>query len=101
MRPSTEGEIPVDTGFIVFNPRTYPNFVELLKALDVRTEPSDMSFAVSLDDGEDRICRLNLFSLFGQPSNLVSPRFWGMLADLRALLPPRARATPAASTRIT
>jgi uncharacterized protein len=75
-------EIPVDTGFIVFNPRTYPNFVELLKALDVRTEPSDMSFAVSLHDAKIEYAGNNLFSLFGQPSNIVSPRFWGMLADL-------------------
>ena len=37
LTPVAEGQIPVDTGFIVFNPRTYPNFVELLKALDVKT----------------------------------------------------------------
>jgi uncharacterized protein len=75
-------DIPVDTGFIVFNPRTYPNFVELLKALDVKTQPSDMSFAVSLHDAKIEYAGANLFSLFGQPSNIVSPRFWGMLADV-------------------
>lgn len=80
--PVGEGEIPVDTGFIVYNPRTYPNLVELLKSLDVKTEPSDMSFAVSLHDGRIEYSGNSLISLFGQPSNIVSPRFWGMLADL-------------------
>jgi uncharacterized protein len=74
--------VPVDTGFIVFNPRTYPNFVELMKALGVETQASDMSFAVSLHEGSVEYSGNGLFGLFGQPSNLASPRFWGMLADL-------------------
>ena len=97
--PLDGSDVPVDTGFIVYNPKTYPNFVELLKALGVKTEPSDMSFAVSLDHARIEYAGANLFSLFGQPSNLVSPRFWGMLADVARYTgaPP---ATPAASTRI-
>jgi hypothetical protein len=75
--------LPVDTGFIVYNPRTYPNFVELLRALSVESEASDMSFGVSLDDGRTEYSSSGLFSLFGQPANLVRPRFWAMLADLR------------------
>ena len=80
--PVGEGEIPVDTGFIVFNPGTYPNFVELLRALGVKTQISDMSFAVSLGGGRIEYSGANLIGLFAQPSNLVSPRFWGMLGDL-------------------
>jgi predicted NAD/FAD-binding protein len=75
-------QIPVDVGFIVYNPKTYPNFVELLNALGVKTQPSDMSFAVSLDHARIEYAGASLISLFGQPSNIVSPRFWGMLADL-------------------
>ena len=75
-------QIPVDVGFIVYNPKTYPNFVELLNALGVKTQPSDMSFAVSLDHARIEYAGASLISLFGQPSNIVSLRFWGMLADL-------------------
>lgn len=78
-----DGIVPVDTGFIVYNPHTYPNFVELLRVLAVDSQPSDMSFAVSLASGGIEYAGSNLFSLFGQPSNLIRPRFWAMLADLR------------------
>lgn len=74
--------VPVDTGFIVFNPFTYPNFVELLRVLGVESCDTDMSFAVSLEDGRIEYSGAGLTGLFGQPSNLVRPRFWGMLADL-------------------
>lgn len=81
--PTADGSMPVDTGFIVYNERNYPNLTALFRHLDVPTEPSDMSFAVSLDDGALEYAGSNLRTLFGQPANLVDRRFWRMLADLR------------------
>ena len=74
--------IPVDTGFIVFNPLTYPNLVALFEHLAVPTESAAMSFSVSLDDGRFEYSGSGLSGLFGQPRNLVRPGFWSMLADL-------------------
>ncbi len=75
--------IPVDTGFIVYNEVTYPNLTALFRHLGVATKPSEMSFAVSLDDGDLEYCGTDLAGLFAQPGNLLRPRFWSMLADLR------------------
>ncbi len=76
------GRVAVDTGFIVFNEATYPNFVALLAHLGVATAPSVMSFAVSLDEGRLEYNGTDLRGLFAQRRNLVSPRFWAMLRDL-------------------
>ncbi len=75
-------EIRVDTGFIVYNPVTYPNFVELLRVLGVESNDTDMSFSASLDGGKIEYSGSGLAGLFSQRSNLVRPRFWGMLIDL-------------------
>ncbi len=76
------GETPVDTGFIVYNEDTYPNLTALFAHLEVPTQPAEMSFAVSLDDGRLEYAGTDLGGLFAQKSNLVSPRFWSMLRDL-------------------
>lgn len=76
------GETPVDTGFIVYNERTYPNFVALLDHLGVATQPTEMSFAVSLDAGRLEYSGTGLAGLFAQPGNLANPRFWAMLRGL-------------------
>ena len=74
--------IPVDTGFIVFNRKTYPNLTALFDLLMVPTERSNMSFAVSLDDGALEYSGSGLSGLFGQPHNLLRPRFWSMIFDV-------------------
>ena len=73
---------PVDTGFIVYNESTYPNLTALFRHLEVATQGSDMSFAVSKDDGALEYSGSGPLGLFAQPRNLVSPRFWKMLRDI-------------------
>jgi predicted NAD/FAD-binding protein len=73
--------VPVDTGFIVYNERTYPNLTALFRHLDVPTKDSSMSFSVSVDDGRLEYAG-SLKGLFAQPRNVASPRFWSMLKDL-------------------
>ena len=80
--PSARGPIPVDMGFIVYNEANYPNLVALLDHLGVATKPSDMGFAVSLDEGRLEYGGENFSTLFAQWRNLVRPRFWSMLSDL-------------------
>ena len=79
---SDVGRIDVDTGFIVYNEWTYPNLCALFDHLDVATEPSEMSFAVTADNGRFEYSGASLAGLFGQPANLLRPRFWRMLRDL-------------------
>ena len=76
----------VDTGFLVFNERTYPNLINLFAELGVETAPSDMSFSVkvpgALKGKTLEWSGTDLSSVFAQRSNLVNPRFWRMLADV-------------------
>ncbi|WP_085684789.1 MULTISPECIES: NAD(P)/FAD-dependent oxidoreductase [unclassified Pseudomonas] len=75
-------EYAVDTGFIVFNGWTYPNFIRLLGQLGVAFKPTEMSFSVNDPDTGLEYNGNNLNSLFAQRSNLLSPGFWGMLRDI-------------------
>ncbi|HRA14183.1 MAG TPA: FAD-dependent oxidoreductase [Giesbergeria sp.] len=81
--PATHG---VDTGFLVFNERTYPHLIRLLAELGVETSRSDMSFSVQVPGARRRgpleWSGTSLSTVFAQRSNLASPRFWGMLTDL-------------------
>ena len=76
----------VDTGFLVFNERTYPHLIRLLAELGVETSRSDMSFSVQVPGarrgGPLEWSGTSLSAVFAQRSNLLNPRFWGMLADL-------------------
>lgn len=76
-----ETSVPVDTGFIVYNPLNYPNLIALFDALDVPNQDSDMSFSVSVGNGAMEY-EGSISGLLAQPSNLAKPRYWSMLADL-------------------
>jgi predicted NAD/FAD-binding protein len=76
------GTQAIDTGFIVFNDRNYPNFEALLGELGVPSQPSHMSFSVA--DGRGRFEYSGTpWGLFARPAHLVSPSFLGMLRDWR------------------
>jgi predicted NAD/FAD-binding protein len=72
----------VDTGFIVFNERTYPNFIALLDRLGVASQPSVMSFSAVCETTGLQYCATNLDSLFAQRKNLFSFPFWRMLLEI-------------------
>jgi uncharacterized protein len=86
--PTPQGPVThgVDTGFLVFNERTYPNLINLFAELQVDTAPSDMSFSVkvpgALKGKTLEWSGTDLNSVFAQRSNLVNPRFWRMLSDV-------------------
>lgn len=77
-----EGAQPVDTGFIVFNDRNYPNFTELLEQIDAPTAASNMSFGVSDERGDFEFAGSSPNALFAKRSHLVQPGFYRMVSDL-------------------
>ncbi len=72
----------VDTGFIVFNDWTYPNFLRLLERLNVASQQSDMSFSVRSEVSGLEYNGHSLNTLFAQRLNLLRPRFLGMVRDI-------------------
>ena len=86
--PSVQGAVThgVDTGFLVYNQRTYPGLIGLFESLNIRTAASDMSFSVQAHwDDTGKVLEwngANLNSVFAQRSNLLRPRFWGLLRDI-------------------
>jgi predicted NAD/FAD-binding protein len=73
---------PVDTGFLVFNHRTYPELTRLFDTLGVETVASEMSFSVRLDQPDLEWAGTSLGTVFGQRANLARPAFWHMLRDI-------------------
>ena len=72
----------VDTGFIVFNDRTYPNFIALLDELGVASQESSMSFSVRDEAANLEYNGTSLNALFAQRRNLLRPAFLGMVRDI-------------------
>ena len=73
---------PVNTGFIVYNDWTYPNFIKLMDQLGVASEESEMSFSVRDENTGLEYNGTSLNSLFAQRSNLLKPAFWLMIKDI-------------------
>ena len=73
---------PVDTGFMVFNRRTYPNFCRLLELLEITSQPSDMSFSVRCAKTGLEYQGSSLNGLFAQRLNCLRPSFLRMLRDI-------------------
>lgn len=73
----------IDTGFIVFNDRNYPNFERLLRILGVRWQSSEMSFSVSDSSGQFEYSSGSANGLFANRRHLITPEFHRMVADVR------------------
>jgi predicted NAD/FAD-binding protein len=88
-------KLAVDTGFIVFNDRTYPNFIQLLDEIGQDSQPSEMSFSVQAEDGRLEYSGSSLNALFAQRRNIVRPPFYRMIRDIlrfnQTALPETAR----------
>ncbi|KAF5389210.1 hypothetical protein D9757_003475 [Collybiopsis confluens] len=81
--PSKNGVVDVDSGFIVFNPCTYPNFLSFLSRYpSVPVIPTEMTFSVSRDHGEFEWAGDTIFTVFCQAWRLIDPNMWRMLYDV-------------------
>jgi predicted NAD/FAD-binding protein len=77
-----ERELALDTGFLVYNERTYPNFTRLLRELNVATQPSNMSFSVQCQRCRIEYCTHTLRGLFARRDQILRPRFHRMLLEV-------------------
>ncbi len=75
-------DIAVDTGFIVFNKRNYPNLTPLFEQLSVPIQESNMTFAATIDNGALEWCARDLNGVFGQRSNLLRPSFYRLIRQV-------------------
>lgn len=74
--------VTVDTGFIVYNDRTYPNFMRLLKELDCTGTATEMSFSLRDENANFEYNGHNIDTLFAQRRNALNPKFWVMVKDI-------------------
>jgi predicted NAD/FAD-binding protein len=79
---TSAGPLPIDTGFIVHNDRTYPNLIRLLGKLGVERQLSDMSFSVACMKTGYEYSSTGLGGFFSQPRNLLRPRHYGLLLQI-------------------
>jgi predicted NAD/FAD-binding protein len=79
---SSRGPLPVDTGFIVHNRKTYPNFCRLMNELGVDTEPSDMSFGVYSPETGFEYSSRGARGFFADPLNALRTRHWHLLREI-------------------
>lgn len=77
-----QGSWAIDTGFIVYNDRTYPRFIGLLSELGIQGQKTEMSFSVHNPITGLEYNGHTLASLFAQRTNLLNPRFWHLLAEI-------------------
>ena len=75
-------QIAVDTGFIVFNDRTYPNFIQLLDEIGQESQRSEMSFSVQAEGSNIEYSGSSLNALFSQRRNILRPPFYRMIRDI-------------------
>jgi predicted NAD/FAD-binding protein len=75
-------DFPVDTGFLVYNDRTYPRLIELFRELGVESVASEMSFSCRVDHANLEWAGTSFASLFAQPRNAFRADFWRMLRDI-------------------
>lgn len=80
--PETDRQVPVDTGFIVYNDRNYPNLIGLFAQLGIPTRDTDMSFGFSLNQGELEYSGSSLNTLFAQRKNLLRLSHWRLLKEI-------------------
>ena len=76
------GDVPVDTGVIVFNYQNYPNLTRMFEELTVPVKKSDMSFAASVGNGAIEYGLNNFGAMTAQTRNMVRPQFWRMISDI-------------------
>ena len=76
------GQTPIDTGFIVHNDKTYPNFCRLMVELGVQTHASDMSFGVRSESGDFEYSSRGLGGFFAQRSNLLRPSHYMLFKEI-------------------
>ncbi|KAJ7595096.1 hypothetical protein C8J56DRAFT_1123994 [Mycena floridula] len=81
--PDKKTSVDVDTGFIVFNPSTYPNFLRFLRLRDsIQIDPTEMTFSVSRDQGAFEWAGDTLFTVFCQAKRLLDPDMWILIYDV-------------------
>lgn len=99
--PAGGRSFAVDTGFIVFNERTYPRFIALLDELGVAWQPTVMTLSVSAAHTGIEYSGAGLGGVFAQPGNALRPAFWGLLRDIRRFGPALRAALPTLASDVT